>query len=304
MDKKKQILTPSVMGELRQFYDVSSPEEKDSLLADLLTDATQQQGEAVEGKSQKEREQEEEEEEAQRMASIAYKNPLAPCDNSNKEDISDFEIDGAFKDSDKKMVGAKHGDLPGVTWSKDVRKKLYGHLSDFEIIHLAHKGMINPFINYEFMGRKGEAKISHGLCGYGYKIRAAQAYLPLASATENTLDPKDPPVYNVLHQKDGKMCLAPGEVVLCVSVEHLNIPEGVIVATEQLSEYLHCGVTVLADPVVEKFNGNLAMLVKNENFDKHVILYPGEGILKLQFIRPFSLTRSMFEKMYGSKAKK
>ena len=286
----KQILTPSVMNELREFYNISNQEEKNKF-AEILSSALKEE----ERKNQEEDVQknyEREEEATKKIKSIAYRDPLKIQASNKQEDISIEDIDKAENNRHEKI---------DTKISKESRKKIYGHLSDFEITHLAHKGMINPFINYEYKGKKEDTKIPYGLCGYGYKIRATQAYLPLTSATESTLDPKNHSIYSISQPKKGKIYLAPGEVILCVSVETFNIPEGIIITTEQLSNYLHCGITVKNAPITSNFNGSLAMLIKNENVDKHVVIYPNEGILELRFIRPFSLTRKMFEKMYGSK---
>ncbi len=271
---KKLILNPAIMSELAKLYESSTTEEKNSFAEVVNSVLIEESGNEIESKRLEYEKQARLDEE---IPSVKYRDPLQKLKKKEEE----IEALG----EELKLTGMTKG-----------KKTLYGILSDFEIIHLAHKGMISPFINYLYSGKGKNKRISYGLSGYAYVIRTTNMYLSVSSAKETILDPKDPPIYDVEEcQKDGKIVLPPGSTILCVSLENLRIPEGIIVTPSQLGEYMNCGVQIYGQIIDAPYEGRYSMLVKNLNKDKSTIIYTKEGILKLRFERPFCLTKKAFE---------
>ena len=260
------MLDPSLLNELFKVYHRSSPEEKNAFADTVNKVLAEEQQEMVQ---KSEEAYQKEEAEFKSMESIPFKDPVKGVPPKKK---------------------------------KGTRNNIYGYLSDFEITHLAHKGLINPFIDYEF--GKDREKVPYGLVDYGYKVRISSSYIPLSSANEDILDPKQVPKFEMAHHKQGKIMLAPGEVIMCMTIETLKIPDSIFGQASIVEDYLRCGTVVYCPDLKPSFDGRITFLVKNLNVDKHVILYPNEGIMEVKFIRPWSMSKKTYQKFSEGKKKK
>jgi len=202
-----------------------------------------------------------------------------------KEDVVRFK-DLAKIDSDNEAPIKKPG---GV-------RKVYGYLSDFEIINLVHKnGMINPFIDYYH----DKNKIPFGLSDYGYTVRLAPSYISLNEADEDILDPKGSPSLSISKAEKSEIVLSPGEVIMGMSLETLKLPDNIIGEMHNTSNYCRFGIANFFWPIPNKMEGRLTFMIKNMNSQKSVVLYSGEGIVEIRFIRPFSMNKETYNRVMG-----
>lgn len=152
-------------------------------------------------------------------------------------------------------------------------------LHDTEIRRLAEHGLISPFCPESVRG----GCISYGLSSAGYDIRLADEFL-VPARPGAVLDPKqvDPTLFQ--HVRATSITVPPQGFVLARSLETIRMPRDVLGIVLGKSTYARCGIVVNCTPLEPGWEGTVTMEISNTS-PFHVVLYPGEGIAQILFLR-------------------
>jgi dCTP deaminase len=153
-------------------------------------------------------------------------------------------------------------------------------LNDREITRLAKEhAMIEPFVE----GAKRPGVISYGVTSFGYDMRVADEWKGFDSDYE--VDPKSTQHETIdYHPPENYLLIAPGDFVLCRSVEYFRIPEDVVGVVVGKSTYARCGLVVNCTPMEPGWHGHLT--IELHNASQHAIkVYANEGIAQVMFHR-------------------
>lgn len=157
-----------------------------------------------------------------------------------------------------------------------------GLLPDHEIRRLADQGMISPFADD---GRK-PGTISFGLQPCGYDVRLAPELLLVRQSTRYA----DPKTLNRRHyqrtkpDRSGRLFLPPNAFALARTLETITLPPDVAGVVLNKSTLARAGILVHTTVLEPGWTGTVTLEITNLN-SIPAVLYPGEGIAQVLFLR-------------------
>ena len=168
--------------------------------------------------------------------------------------------------------------------------------SDTWILGQAAKGMIQPFIPELVRQTKRStldaiSVISYGVSSFGYDIRlSARDFRIFRHQPGEIVDPKtfDPQFLEQARLRDdttGSYFILPGHTYgLGVAVEHLSLPNDILVIAIGKSTYARAGVIANTTPAEPGWRGHLTLEFSNSS-DSDVKIYANEGVIQLLFLQ-------------------
>lgn len=168
--------------------------------------------------------------------------------------------------------------------SKQEATTTMGVLADWQV---EAEKIIEPFTN----SQKVEGIITHGVSSYGYDLRASQEFEVFTAANETGgyIDPKN---FNpkFLEKVQGNVIIPPNAFALTRSIEKLSVPRDVLAIVLGKSTYARCGLVVNCTPLEPEWRGHVTLELSNTT-PKPAIVYAGEGIAQVLFLRADGLTQ-------------
>ena len=166
-------------------------------------------------------------------------------------------------------------------------------MSDKWITKMAiKKGMITPF-----EGRlETKGILSFGLSSYGYDIRLSQKIKRLTES--QMIDPKNVKMDNFEDCVSEKIIIDKGESILGMSYEYLKIPRNVLGLCMGKSSYARLGIIVNITPLEPEWEGHITISIINGS-NHRVVLYPGEGIAQIIFLKAHELCEVSYKDRKG-----
>lgn len=177
-------------------------------------------------------------------------------------------------------------------------------LPDWRIRELAEAGMIEPFEERLVRGAGDSGVISYGLSSYGYDLRAADEWKVFTNAHGNTIvDPKafDPRAF--IDIQAAEIIIPPNSFVLARSVEHMRIPDNVMVIALGKSTYARVGIVANVTPLEPGWEGHVTLEFSNTT-PLPAKMYAFEGCVQLLFFEgeaPETTYRSRSGKYQGQR---
>ena len=148
--------------------------------------------------------------------------------------------------------------------------------------------MITPFVGEQVRELFGRKIISYGLSSYGYDVRVTDEFRLATPAFGRALDPKSIddtllPI-DLKRRQDGAYVIPAHGFVLCRTVEHMRIPDDVMVIALGKSTYARIGVIANVTPLEPGWTGHITIELSNTT-GLPAVVNPGEGICQLLFFR-------------------
>lgn len=162
-----------------------------------------------------------------------------------------------------------------------------GILADWQIRELAiQHEVITPFSE----SVSGDGVISYGLTSYGYDARLGYVFkvcegLNTKNDLNQVINPKGidnelfGDFYNGLNEP---LAIPPNSFALAETVEYFQIPRSVVCVCLGKSTYARCGIIVNVTPLEPGWCGKVTVEISNST-PRPVLVYPGEGIMQIQF---------------------
>ncbi len=173
-----------------------------------------------------------------------------------------------------------------------LNSNLPGVLPDHAVRQLALQGMIRPFRE----STRVPGQLSWGLQPCGYDVRLAPELLVLQDQLV-VADPKRLRMRHyqrVLPRRDNTLLLPARSFALCRSLEEFRMPSDVMGLVLPKSTVARGGVLLQTTVIEPGWHGTITMEIANLH-PVPVVLYPGEGIAQVVFLR----TAGVPEKDYG-----
>lgn len=153
-------------------------------------------------------------------------------------------------------------------------------LADYQIRHLAKKGMIEPW----FEGVKRPGKISYGISSYGYDAVLAPRIKLFSNLHGAVIDPKAMDE-RCFHDVEGdSFVIPPNSYALGHTVERFSIPNDVLVICLGKSTYARAGIIVNVTPLEPGWKGHVTLEISNAT-PLPARVYAHEGICQFVFLR-------------------
>lgn len=149
---------------------------------------------------------------------------------------------------------------------------------------------ITPFHPEQVRGDEDNRIVSYGLSSSGYDVRLArhiqmQKIDGKKSPKEKLVDPKDGErAWEDEYCEDGFFDIRPGECILGVTVERVDMPDDVMALCIGKSTYARCGLLVNATPIEAGWRGHITLELSNTG-RLPIRVYVEEGIAQLVFIQ-------------------
>lgn len=159
-------------------------------------------------------------------------------------------------------------------------------LCDKEIEELAQKHeMITPFWSEQIRELNGKRLVSFGLSSFGYDARLDVSFTSADFGDVDTIDPKHPRArtWSEHHHRDA-FALPPHGFILGSTIERFKMPDDVVAICLGKSTYARCGLIVNVTPLEPGWEGHVTLELSNTT-NRHVVIYPGEGIAQFMFFR-------------------
>lgn len=171
-----------------------------------------------------------------------------------------------------------------------------------EILELGGAGVITPFTDKQVR----DGVISYGMSGAGYDFRLGTSFLRPANPNEGfgrhrVLDPKrqDSEQWVEFQATNTEpVYLFPGDFILGVLEERLNLPNNILILFIGKSTYARVGLIANVTPAEPGWKGHLTVELTNPHRDHVIVVYPGEGILQGLFFRTDSDTLAPYNGKY------
>lgn len=165
-----------------------------------------------------------------------------------------------------------------------------GVLADWQV---EAERIIDPFTN----SQKVEGIITHGVSSYGYDLRTRNEFEVFTAANETGgyIDPKN---FNpkFLEKVVGNVIIPPNAFALTRSIEKLSIPRDTLAFILGKSTYARCGIIINATPLEPEWRGHVTLEISNTT-PKPAIIYGGEGIAQVLFLRADGVTQVLLNDM-------
>ena len=154
-------------------------------------------------------------------------------------------------------------------------------LHDRAIANLAHRGMIEPFVDQIRSG----AAASFGLSSYGYDARIADEFAVFDNIVRGgVIDPADMNPEIVRRLRTDVIDIPPMGFVLARTVEYFRIPDDVFVICVGKSTWARCGLIVNVTPLEPGWEGHVTLELTN-TAPLPVRIRAGDGICQFVFLR-------------------
>ena len=155
-------------------------------------------------------------------------------------------------------------------------------LCDYEIIELAEKGMISPFVRERC---QVEGRLSYGMCPTSYEVRMKPA-MKLFLPSDRVIDPLDRNTFSYEEVYGTEIIMPPHSFGLTVTLEHFIIPKNVMCICVGKSTYARCGIIINVTAIENGANAEVVLELSNTS-PSPVKIYAGEdsGICKFIFFR-------------------
>jgi dCTP deaminase len=148
------------------------------------------------------------------------------------------------------------------------------------------KNRITPFVEEQVRSKNGEKLISYGLSGSGYDVRLSRElkrqkhFFPFEE-----IDPKSSDnAWMDVKAINSHFVLQPGDCILGVTMEHVDMPEDVMALCIGKSTYARCGLLVNATPIEAGWRGHITLELSNTGAVP-IVIYVEEGIAQLVFMQ-------------------
>jgi dCTP deaminase len=176
-----------------------------------------------------------------------------------------------------------------------------GVLADWQI---QAENIVTPFVRLSEADAKG--KITWGVSHYGYDVRACEGEFQIfspAHAAGGIIDPKNFDEEFLTNdrrkfKKDGAFVIPANSFALTQTIEHLEIPRGVLATVLGKSTYARCGIIVNVTPLEPEWRGRITIEISNTT-PLPAKIYPGEGIAQVLFHRADGYTQVLIEELTG-----
>ena len=155
-----------------------------------------------------------------------------------------------------------------------------GMLCDWQIRELAHKGMIEPFVD----GQCGEGIISYGVSSHGYDARVAPEFKIFTNVNNTIVDPKNFDPNSFVSRNTDVCIIPPHSFVLARTVEYFRIPRDVLVVCVGKSTYARCGLIVNVTPLEPEWEGHVTLEISNTT-PLPAKVYANEGLCQFLFFK-------------------
>lgn len=164
-------------------------------------------------------------------------------------------------------------------------------LCDTQIIALAERGMITPFVRRSVNRIEDRRVLSFGVSSYGYDLRLSpQDFQIFQRPPGEIIDPKCFKPTHLrqaeLHEdENGQYFILPANSYgLGVAVERLALPSNVIAICLGKSTYARVGIIANVTPAEPGWRGHLTLEFSN-SCASDCKLYANEGIVQMLFLR-------------------
>lgn len=130
--------------------------------------------------------------------------------------------------------------------------------------------------------------ISYGLTSYGYDARIGRKFKVCSErkfeGVTTAIDPKDINRFEIFEDHEGDSCVIPPHgFALAETVEHFEIPRGVLAICLGKSTYARCGIIVNVTPLEPEWRGKVTVEISNTT-PRPVVVYANEGIMQVVFL--------------------
>ena len=153
-------------------------------------------------------------------------------------------------------------------------------MPDWWIRERAKEGMIEPF--EERLVREGV--ISYGLSSFGYDLRAAPEWRVFVNTFNAVVDPKNFDTNSFVELDDDHCIIPPNSFALTRSIEHMRVPEDVMVVALGKSTYARVGIVANVTPLEPGWEGHVTLELSNTT-PLPAKVYANEGIVQLLFFQ-------------------
>lgn len=162
-------------------------------------------------------------------------------------------------------------------------------LNDKEIIKLAAKGMITPYITTSVSQYNGFKALSYGVSSFGYDVRIAEEIQIFKASSTGVIDPKRPNRNNLktLSVKttsagERYVILPPNSFVLGYTIEVFDVPRDVMIVAVGKSTLARAGLSISVTPIEPGFRGQVVIEITNTT-PLNCMLYLNEGVAQFMF---------------------
>lgn len=142
---------------------------------------------------------------------------------------------------------------------------------------------ITPFFERQVRAIEDRRCISYGLSSAGYDVRMGRSIM--TQIPGGIVDPMaigSPWRAQRINALDGAYTLAPGECILAVTMELIDMPDDVMALCIGKSTYARCGLLVNATPIEPGWRGFVTLELSNVS-RLPIRIYAEQGIAQLVF---------------------
>lgn len=174
-------------------------------------------------------------------------------------------------------------------------------LSDYTIKELGEK-VVEPFVDHQVRKEGDLGVISYGTSSYGYDLRLGDNMKVLVDGA--LVDPHDAkeeayrPVAPVEFNGRKAFFLSPHQSALVTTLEKVEVPDFALGFVQGKSTYMRCGLLVNTTPLEPGWRGHLTINLVNTS-GAFVVLYIGEGIAQMYFVRGDRPCETSYDKRGG-----
>lgn len=189
-------------------------------------------------------------------------------------------------------------------------------LADWEIVELAERGMITPFVTEcvrevdrkaGWLGNKGTPEvdkiISFGPSSYGYDVRLAAEFKMFVPYPGVVIDPKNMDPRLFVDVVADVIEIPPHSYMLARTIERFVIPDNILVLCVGKSTYARCGFLINVTPAEPAWAGELTLEIANLT-PCPARVYANEGIAQFIFFRGKQKPRFTYATKNGGKPSK
>lgn len=142
---------------------------------------------------------------------------------------------------------------------------------------------ISPFFHQQMRAIEDRRCISYGLSSAGYDVRMGRSIM--TQIPGGIVDPmigESPWRAQRINGIDGAYVLTPGECILAVTMELIDMPDDVMALCIGKSTYARCGLLVNATPIEPGWRGFVTLELSNVS-RLPIRIYAEQGIAQLVF---------------------